>query len=48
VKEIDFAERRNAATAAKKKLIEKMQQAPKANDPAVIATRAERARLIAY
>jgi hypothetical protein len=44
MKEIDFAERRNAATAAKKKLIEKMQLAPKASDPAVIASREEKAR----
>lgn len=47
MKEIDFAERRNAATAAKKKLIDKMKLAPKADDPAVIASRAEKARISA-
>ena len=44
MKEIDFAERRNAAAAAKKKLIDKMKLAPKADDPAVVASRAEKAR----
>lgn len=44
---IDFAERRNAATTAKKKLIEKMKLAPKADDPKVIARRAAKAALSA-
>jgi hypothetical protein len=43
LKEMDFVERRNTAAAAKKQLVERMQQAPKHNDPAVIAKRAERA-----
>lgn len=42
---MDFVERRNAAIAAKKQLIEKMQNAPNADDPAVIAIQAERASL---
>jgi hypothetical protein len=44
-KEMDFVERRNAASAARRQLVEKMQRAPKANDPLVIASRAERAGL---
>lgn len=37
-----FADRRQDAIEAKKKLLEKMKAAPKADDPAVIAKRAER------
>ena len=44
MKKIDFVERRATAAAAKKQLIEKMRQAPKSDDPAVIASRAEKAR----
>jgi hypothetical protein len=44
-KELDFVERRTAAAAAKKQLIERMQRAPKPDDPAVIAARAEKARV---
>ena len=47
VKEIDFVERRNAAAASKKRLVEKMQRAPKFDDPALIASRAEKTRLSA-
>jgi hypothetical protein len=43
MKEIDFVERRNAASAARKQLVEKMQRAPKPDDPSVIASRAEKA-----
>jgi len=42
-KEMDFVERRNAAVASKKQLVEKMQRAPKSDDPAQIASRAEKA-----
>lgn len=45
VKQIDFAERRDAAAAAKKLLIQKMQQAPKHDDPAQVEKRAAKAEL---
>lgn len=45
MKEIDFVERRNAAAAAKKTLVEKMRRAPKADDPALVASRAEKASI---
>lgn len=44
-KEMDFVERRSAAAAAKKQLVEKMQQAPKPDDPALVASRAEKTRI---
>lgn len=44
-KEIDFMERRNTAAAAKKQLVDKLQQAPKLDDPALLASRAERASI---
>ena len=44
-KQADFVERRNAAATAKKQLLEKMQRAPKLDDPALIARRAEKASL---
>lgn len=44
-KQADFVERRNAAATAKKQLLEKMQRAPKLNDPALMARRAEKASL---
>jgi hypothetical protein len=43
VKEDNFVERRNAALAAKKALIEKSKA--KANDPALLASRAEKASI---
>lgn len=45
MREIDFAERRSSAAAAKKLLIQKMQQAPKHDDPAQIEKRAQKAEL---
>jgi Family of unknown function (DUF6481) len=45
VKQIDFAERRDVAAAAKKMLIQKMQQAPKHDDPARVEKRAAKAEL---
>ncbi|MEP7240044.1 MAG: DUF6481 family protein [Devosia sp.] len=47
MKEIELVERRNAAAAAKRRLVEKMQRAPKFDDPALIASRAEKARVSA-
>ncbi len=44
-KQADFVERRNAAAAAKRQLVEKMQLAPKLDDPELIASRAEKTRL---
>jgi len=44
-KQADFVERRAAAAAAKKRLLEKMQSAPKLTDPELIASRAEKASL---
>ena len=45
LKQNDFAERRDAAAAAKKRLIEKMQQAPKHDDPAQVEKRAAKVEL---
>lgn len=45
LKEADFAERRKTALAAKLQLLEKHRQAPKPDDPEVIARRAERLAL---
>jgi len=42
LKQGDFDERRKAAAEAKKKLLEKLKNGPKADDPEVIARRAER------
>ena len=43
LKQDDFAERLKTAAAAKKALLEKMKSAPKADDPEVMARRAEKA-----
>ena len=45
MKQNDFAERRATASAAKKLLIQKMQQAPKYDDPAQVEKRAAKAEL---
>jgi hypothetical protein len=45
LKQIDFAERRATASAAKKLLIQKMQQSPKHDDVAQVEKRAKKAEL---
>ena len=45
LKQTDFVERRDAAAAAKARLIEKMRQAPKHDDPTQVEKRAAKAEL---
>ena len=47
LKEGDFSERRKTALEAKKQLLEKLKNAPKPDDPEMVAKRAERAAIAA-